>query len=210
MCMEMENAQQEVKQEGSLNQNSPPANPALNQRGNFLLIIGIVVLLVVGAGGYFLYQKQVNKPTVTPQQSSYPTPSPTPDETLNWKSIKGNGWEFKYPPEFILTDKSNNGLQIIELEGGNNFGIKEKFRLIIESMEKNIPLPKSDFMQTQKYNGVDWHLYSGYNKCTDIECDVNTRTFVTTNANQAYSFVMLRGRNRSAINSILDTFRMTK
>lgn len=97
--MEMENAQQKINPEGNLNQDTPLSNPILNQKGNFLLIIGIIVLLlVIGAGGYFLYQKQVNKPVAT--QVSYPTPSPTSDETANWKTYTNTqyGYSIKYPP----------------------------------------------------------------------------------------------------------------
>lgn len=53
--METENSQQKVNQTGNLNQDTSPTNPIANQRGNFLLIIGIIVLvLVIGVGGYYL------------------------------------------------------------------------------------------------------------------------------------------------------------
>ncbi|MDP3973913.1 MAG: hypothetical protein Q8P92_03710 [Candidatus Daviesbacteria bacterium] len=95
----MESIQEQVNTDADIKQDSPPVNPISNQKGNFLLIIGLVVLvLVVGAGGYFLYQKQVNKPVTTPQTSQV-TPSPIPDETANWKTYSNSslGFSFSYP-----------------------------------------------------------------------------------------------------------------
>lgn len=98
--METENAQQKINPEGNLNQDAPPSNPILNQKGNFLFIIGIVVLLfVIGTGGYLLYQKQV-KPAIAPQPISQTTPSPTStDETANWTTYRNEqyNFEFKHP-----------------------------------------------------------------------------------------------------------------
>ena len=69
----MEDTQKQVNADADINQNFSPVNTASNQRGNLLPIIGIVLLvLVVGAGGYFLYQKRVIK------QSSTTTASPKP------------------------------------------------------------------------------------------------------------------------------------
>lgn len=104
--MEMENTKKQINQGDIFNQNPPPVNPTLNQKGNFLLIIGIIILLlVVGAGGYFLYQKQVNKPVTIPQASQL-TPSPTPGETANWKAYTNTTWnyQFQYPSTWIVEE----------------------------------------------------------------------------------------------------------
>ena len=102
----MENAQEQVNTNPDINQSSPSVNPILNQRGNFLLIIGIIVLLlVIGTGGYFLYQKQVNKPVTIPQTSQL-TPSSTPSETANWKTYTNTTWnyQFQYPSTWIVDE----------------------------------------------------------------------------------------------------------
>lgn len=68
----MENAQGQVKAEPDINQNPPSVNPISNQKGNFLLIIGVAILmLVVGGGLYFRTQKsQQTNTTLTNSPSA--------------------------------------------------------------------------------------------------------------------------------------------
>ncbi len=118
----MENAQQQVNQEDNPNQNPSVINPISNQRGNFLLIVGVVVLvLVIGAGAYYLGVNKDSSSTniknqqiqVSPTTQSSPTGLPTgfTDETANWKTYtnKKYGIEFEYPKElYIWSDHYNN------------------------------------------------------------------------------------------------------
>lgn len=116
--MEAENAQQQVNQEGNVNQDTPSSNPISNQRGNFLFIIGIVALvLVVGAGAYYLGKKQMQPIPQTPQQTT-PVPTvqvsptsvlPTPQSsstTLNWKTYSNQKWNLsiKYPQNLYVKE----------------------------------------------------------------------------------------------------------
>lgn len=75
----MENSQQKVNQEDNLNQDPPSSNPISNQKGNFLLIIGVIVLvLVIGVGAYYFGTKQTQQtPTI-----SQTTPTGTEVKTL--------------------------------------------------------------------------------------------------------------------------------
>lgn len=69
-------------------------------------IIGIILFLLVagGAAAGYTYReplmKLVSKPTPTPTVSISPTPTPTPDPTANWITFEGDGFLFKYPPDF--------------------------------------------------------------------------------------------------------------
>ena len=84
----------------------PPQEELFKQKDYFLpILIAIIVLFVVSAGGYLLYQKQA-KPTA-PQPIAQLTPSPTPDETVNWRSYintKAN-YNLRYPNGYILHEE---------------------------------------------------------------------------------------------------------
>jgi hypothetical protein len=84
--------------------------------------IGIIVLVIVGAGGFYLYT-QFTKPkeltnqelTISPKPTVAeiitPTATPNLDPTQNWKSYtdQSSGYTIKYPKEFELTGV-NEGL----------------------------------------------------------------------------------------------------
>ena len=138
----MENAQEQVNQEGNLNQNLPSVNPVANQRGNFLLIIGVIVLiLVIGAGGYFLYQKQTSKPTNS-SQISPPTTSPTLDETANWKTYTNAkyGYSFKYPPKLTSIELSpDKGEMVVSIAGKSEGSSDEGYYTGLFNISSFIP-----------------------------------------------------------------------
>lgn len=93
----------------------------MNQKGYVNIILVIFVVILAGVVGYLVLIKKPALPTANqtqftntslPQQTSpatslTPTPKPEikPDKTTNWKifQLTGyNGYEFKYPQEFIL------------------------------------------------------------------------------------------------------------
>lgn len=116
----MENTQQQVSQEGNLNQNPTSANPIANQKGNVLLIIGVVVLvLVIGAGGYFLYQKQAKPIEIPPKATPLAIPQSTPviDETANWKIYTNSTYGFQLKSLNGMSE-SSKGKGVLEVEGG--------------------------------------------------------------------------------------------
>ncbi len=88
--MKAENPQQQINQGGNFNQNPPSVNPVLNQRGNLLLIIGIVVLVfVIGAGAYYLgTQKNQSVVNKTEQNSGTSTTVVSPSPITNTNNPK--------------------------------------------------------------------------------------------------------------------------
>mgnify|MGYP001580800908 FL=1 len=73
------------------------------QRG-FAPILIVILIAVLGVGGYFVYTNY-SKPQTKPPQYSL-TPAPTTDPRANWKTIKNTAfsWEIKYPSDWeILT-----------------------------------------------------------------------------------------------------------
>ncbi len=99
--------------------------PSLNQSGYLLPIIGVILLiLVVGAGAYYLGTTQNNKPeqpqTIitsknTPQSSQNinqplsPTTNIEQNTTTNWQTYTNTklGYSFSYPPNYEV--KGNEG-----------------------------------------------------------------------------------------------------
>lgn len=167
----------------------------------------VILLLAAAVGGYFIYQKQVRPAPV--QQTVQPSPSPV-DETANWKTVTGNEWLFKYPPEFEKREKMDGDIQIIDLVGGSVAGSIEKFRFIIEPLKTSSPESESNFIQTQKYDyyGPEWRIYSGSSKCLPGECDLNTHSIIVTDKSRKFTVVTLKSRNRSMIPYILGTFKL--
>lgn len=80
-------------------ENKPIHKNLLNQKGSFLLILGLVIIIIVfGAGGYLL---TMNKNQNSNQYISQPTPTSTQPTSLNeiesWKIYQNAIFSFKYP-----------------------------------------------------------------------------------------------------------------
>lgn len=79
-----------------------PDNPVANQRGNFLIIIGVVLLLlIVGASAYYLGK---NKSSLLPSnQNTNPAVTSTNNENADWKTYINtkNSYSFSYPSSWL-------------------------------------------------------------------------------------------------------------
>lgn len=92
--------------------NPPPVNP-IKPASKFSIkaIASIIIFLLLagGAAAGYIYREpimsMVAKPTPTPViiQAS---PTPTPDPTADWKTYEGDGFSFKYSPEWSYTSKT--------------------------------------------------------------------------------------------------------
>ena len=108
----------------------------MNQKGFANIIFVVVIVILVGAVGYFALVKKsepiAQQPTPTPTQkvqpttpatTPTPTPSPTPastDSTANWKTygVSGyNGYEFKYPQSDTLVTGNELQNKILNASG---------------------------------------------------------------------------------------------
>ncbi|KKR93161.1 MAG: hypothetical protein UU73_C0001G0342 [Candidatus Daviesbacteria bacterium GW2011_GWA1_41_61] len=100
--METDKIPQELPMAQAHLENESVHKSFLNQRGNFLLILGAVVtiLVVIGAGGYLLTMNKNSNPNqYSPQATSTSTQPISSNETANWKTYtnKQYGFTFKHP-----------------------------------------------------------------------------------------------------------------
>lgn len=82
-----------------------PAVPVPVKSNNILVaILGILVVLLLGATAYLYYANQQLAQVITNYQRQTPSPSPasTPDPTANWKTYRSEkyNFSFKYPSEW--------------------------------------------------------------------------------------------------------------
>ncbi len=144
----MENTQEQVNEDdNNLNQNTPIVNPISNQRGNFLLIIGvIVIILVIGVGAYYPGTRKSSSVVPSPNsvinfQTPQSSPASSPSEkTANWKTYTDAKYRlsFQYSPMLIIKEFSPGKPNL----GYADFVIKEHPFLIAD---------KTVFLTTEEY-----------------------------------------------------------
>lgn len=74
-----------------------------------LLLAVFVILIVVAGGAYYLGTTKNRLQTQNPAVTS--VPSPTQDETVNWKTYTNTiaGYKIKYPPFLNVTERDLGG-----------------------------------------------------------------------------------------------------
>ena len=103
----------------------------MNQKGFANIILVVVIVILVGAVGYFAFVKKsepvAQQPTPTPIQTKTSTPTPTTkDETSSWKTYTNSsvGFSFKYPADWKVSDDGKGDINLTDsnktymLEGG--------------------------------------------------------------------------------------------
>ena len=120
-----------------------------------LIIIGIVLIVILMAGIYFLGQKsalktQINTQTIT---KSAPTVTSTPDPTADWKTFTDNqhGISFNYPSdwEYTNSDPTNDrhGGEIWNKQPTNKYSAVPVFQIgyVTPEIEFNRSLTEQEF-----------------------------------------------------------------
>jgi len=89
---------------------------------------GLIVLIIVAIASFVLGRALPRGPEGTlrgtPTTAILPTPTPTPDETANWKTYTNEkyGFTLKYPPEWSIDDKKLNIINLGPLSTKNHIG----------------------------------------------------------------------------------------
>jgi hypothetical protein len=86
----------------------PPVEPNLPKLKNKLLpvLLIILIIMILGIGGLFIYKKYFSKPIVQSIGNSTNQPVSTPDPTTDWQTYTNDklGFSFKYPKELTNID----------------------------------------------------------------------------------------------------------
>lgn len=152
----------------STNPTQSTAIPSKRQPFILFLIIGIIILLVSGLGGYFIgytnaINKQLTKQTnndITKKLITHPTITPTQDTTTSyilsysipsgwrrivWNPAPNSSSSAILSPDYTSVDDPNptTGLSIIvyryiSAEGGNYFSNLQQLKTNVENQEENL------------------------------------------------------------------------
>lgn len=150
-------------------ENEPIQKSLLNQKGNFLLILGavVIILVVLGAGAYVMGQKsKIDKPEKTMQQQSspttyaQPTSEPTTKDLIRWtNSDLHNKVLFNDQTGILkLLDATTKTITPLQFNFGQE---KSSFNLKVISSDKNKLLG---------YSSNNWYVTNGiYFKQIDLD-----------------------------------------
>jgi hypothetical protein len=120
-----------------------------------LLIVGIVLILIIGAGAYFIGQKSMTKTVEKPKAVvQKPTATPTPDPTANWKTYQGQYFSFKYPQDWSLDSSNKNSIKLTMVVNdkdslGNPIKLQSNISVNFLSVPQNTTL--NDWLKTRYF-----------------------------------------------------------
>ena len=200
----------------------------------FIILMVIVMVVAVGIGGYMVgaNQSQIAQP---PSQSlppvTQPSPTPTQDETANWKTYRSSRCEFEisYPSEWKLDDASNkqekensayqlggvsieapNFKRVLEANTGMNIfitrtklGTTSPRGFIINSVDDYIKSVESHpYSEGAAYNKQDKNYGSLSGKYFELNAFGKSASFVIVKNNDLYALSWPKKDDDPYINSI--------
>jgi hypothetical protein len=125
-----------------------------------LIIIGVVLIVILMVGVYFLGQKSALKTQTTTQTitKSTLTATPTPDSTANWKTYKSSkyGFSFEYPSDGKIIPESSNDDQVYISKEPSTFENNYLFLVTTENNQDDLTLDQilNKENKTTKFNGL--------------------------------------------------------
>src|SRR3989338_7211756 len=103
----------------------------MNQKGFANIVLIILVVILVGATGYFAFREPITEQIQTTDTASFPgnNTSPQPplatSETANWKVYRNEKYrfEFTYPPTYTAKTENNSRNTIVFGSDQLTFGV---------------------------------------------------------------------------------------
>ena len=169
-----------------------------NQKGFANIILVIVIVVLVGAVGYFSFVKKsepiAQQPTPTPTQTNTPTKNPTPtqtpkDEIASWKTYGNDqyGFEFKYPANYVVT----------KTPGGNNefvtFSV-DHFQVVVYPSDLSLDAFVKDQAQSYLLSNYQKNKFSGQSAYEGIDNGM-INAYVIYLGNKGYIYRLILSAN---------------
>lgn len=171
----------------------------------------MIILLILGVGGYFLWP-QINQQFSRSIIQNQAVPTPVSDQSRNWKTYSSSvyGFEIKYPPGWQLSTENNltnapKDYQLFSIyknaEGSGRIDLYKEFQGgfcagITDIKETDVKL--SEKVVGKRFDCGLTTVIAFYNE-TDKPWEFNNFTLIAQNTSQA---------DQQVINQILSSFKL--
>lgn len=197
-----------------------------SQKGLAPILI-VLILAATLVGGYFIYQRQAVPKPYHPAPTAAPEikPSPTSDETVNWKTYTNSmyGFAFQYPPNLMPNeDRSmSKDKPLVDFYDESGSAPHLEWNLYVD--KKAIDIILSDILKKQNSNDPTQYKYQvigqesfviddqhrGYAIKTKGQGKENYIIIIPINSSATVIFQSL-GFDASTFSQILSTFKFTQ
>lgn len=213
--MDEQNSPQPIQ---TIPQIQPPVEnslPPKNHHWLSILGVGLLIGLLIGAGGFYVLnmQKTKTQAPITTEQTTQVAPTLPTDETANWKTYTNPTYHYsiKFPNTFEVPPQSER--EISQLGKDSNMCVQEKAtttcRIVINVYQNTVDISTEDWIKQHPSLIID--------KPTVAQTTINgLQVQKLTNSNKtAYVFtygpniVVLLSETNAQYQKIMDTFQFT-
>ncbi|MDO8592317.1 MAG: hypothetical protein Q7R92_00920 [bacterium] len=192
----------------------------MNQKGFANIVLVVVIVILVGAVGYFVVVKKLGPiagqtPTPTPTQTKTTTPTPK-DETANWKTYTNAqyGLEVKYPSNWTSKGSwsENGGFFYVAFGTANSIDSKPLATLRVYPNQTTL----DKFIKSFDYVDGTWRdvTLGGVIAKEVVLTGLNSKQFIlTASVKNSYGFELAStvfGDNVDTVRKMNLTFKFTK
>jgi len=174
----------------------------------------LILIVLISAGGYFLYQQQTKSTIVTPLDQTTTQPSPTSDETVNYMTYKLSNFSISLPNTWSLsknTTRNESYSFSSGLPGRSELLIEKTPYKTAEEVKSNIygwsgKQPKIQQLTLGTASATEYY------DCIGIEGCTNMYILIINDAGIFYKmqFTPYPDQPSGLYQQILSTFKFTK
>lgn len=182
-----------------------------------IIIGGILVLLIVGIGIFYVWEKndkQIDQNNLIQTTVIQPSANPTLDPTTNWKTYNKHGYSFRYPQDWKLESSQPDSVDIFPSVKKSHLG--DNISIVIHPNPKNMSAKEyvdsknpagapHQFIEVN-VNGIVGQQPTDVAEATDVE-----RVFLQHGTNIYELFIQSDSEEYEQIfNQLLQAFAFTK